>query len=78
MKKQPSVTVGRIRCKAMSCTRAQPVRLLPTVSMPKAGSQPSITENSRMPISDSQNSGVAYSSSAPVMTLLSIQRRLLA
>ncbi|MNH36104.1 hypothetical protein D3C79_968630 [compost metagenome] len=77
MKKQPRVTVGRIRCCAMSEARAHPVKPAPTVSMPKAGSQPSTTENSRMPISDSQNSGVAYSSSAPVMTELSIQRRLL-
>ena len=42
--------------------------------MPKAGSQPSTTENRMMAISDSQNSGVAYSSNAPDMTALSTQR----
>ena len=77
MKKQPRVIVGRTRCWAMSAARARPVSPEPTVSMPKAGNQPSTTENSRMPISDNQNSGVAYSNSAPVMTELSIQRRLL-
>ena len=39
--------------------RRQPMRLAPTVYMPKAGSQPSVTEKSRTPISPTQKSGIA-------------------
>ena len=43
----------------MSVTRAQPVRFAPTDSIPKAGSQPSITENRMIISKESQKSGVA-------------------
>src|SRR6218665_2752833 len=65
MKKLPSDSVGSTMCRPMSSTRSMPARLAPIDSMPKAGSQPSTTENTKMAISDSQNSGVAYSSMAP-------------
>src|SRR6218665_2944860 len=75
MKKLPSDSVGSTMCRPMSSTRSMPARLAPIDSMPKAGSQPSTTENRMMAISDSQNSGVAYSSMAPDTSTLSSQRR---
>src|SRR6218665_652885 len=75
MKKLPSDSVGSTMCRPMSSTRSMPARLAPIDSMPKAGSQPSTTENRMMAISDSQNSGVAYSSMAPDTSTLSGQRR---
>ena len=59
MKNSPSATVGNTMCLATSSTCPASERSAPTVYMPLDGSQPSLTENSRIIIRPIQKIGVA-------------------
>ena len=54
-----SVSAGMIRCRATSSPTASPPCPAVTLAMPKAGSQPSVTVNRRIPMSPTQKIGVA-------------------
>ena len=59
MKISDSVAVGSTRWRSVSSTASSPVNPVPTSCNPPAGSHGSLTANSTMAISPSQNEGVA-------------------